>query len=43
MKFWRIITVLSIGIVGGTILFVTFADHEERLPDLYYSLDKSKP
>jgi hypothetical protein len=43
MKFWRIITVLSIGIVGGTILFVTFADYEERLPDLYYSLDKSKP
>jgi hypothetical protein len=43
MKLRRIITVLSLATVGSTIFFVAFADHEERLPQRYYSLDKSKP
>ena len=39
----HVVTVLAAVIVAGTSLFVGLADHEERLPQLYYSLDKSKP
>jgi hypothetical protein len=34
---------VSVVIVGGTLAFVAVADHHERLPQLYYSLDESKP
>ncbi len=43
MKPSAIVALISIALVGGTVVFVSTADHQERLPEIYDSLDKSKP
>lgn len=43
MKPSRIVVLVSLVVVGGTLAYVAVADHEERLPQLYNSLDKTKP
>lgn len=43
MKLSGIVAVLSLAVVGSTLVFVAVASHDERLPNVYYSLDKSKP
>jgi hypothetical protein len=43
MKMTRIARWLSLTVVGGVLVFIAVTDREERVPQVYYSLDKTRP